>query len=116
MSGLDITMVQWDDYTQANGRALAWVNTLGSWCAGDLSDATINFTVLDQNQNVVLTAAGVVVTATGSQQVIVELASSATGLLTLLGKQYCYLLVLSAPDNRETEVRGAVTVLAGIEP
>jgi len=106
----DIELVQYDDYLAANSRALSWTNTSGDWFAGDLTTATVALTIVDNDGVLVLTKAGTVTTATGTQAVAVELTSANTALLTKQGKQYKYQLLLTKTAYRETEVTGDITV------
>lgn len=113
----DLVLVQYDDYLDANSRAISWSNTSGDWFAGDLTDATVALTIVDAGGYVKLTKAGSVVTATGTQEVSVELTSAETGLLTEQGRRYHYQLLLTKATHRETEVDGDVIVaLTNNEP
>jgi len=110
-TALDIELVQYDDYLDANSKALTWSNTSGDWFAGDLTDASVALTLTAAHDGkVMLTKAGSVVTATGTQEVSVELTAANTALFTKPGKQYKYQLLLTKATYRETEVTGDVKV------
>lgn len=114
---LDLDLVQFDDYLDANGRALTWTSTDGDWFDGDITGAAVTLTIVDHDGTTVITKAGTVDTPTGVQAVSVELTSAETGLLTSPGKQYTYQLLIVDDTLRETEVTGDVAVtLTNNEP
>lgn len=116
-SDSEIELVAYDDYLSANSRALSWTNSSGDWFAGDISGAAVTLTLVERDGTVVVSKAGSVTTATGTQAVEVALTSAETGLFTKLGKQYKYQLLLVKTAYRETEVTGDVIVtLSNNEP
>lgn len=112
----NVEIVQYDDYLDENSKVLPWTNSSGDWFNGDLTDATVSFIVKASDGTAILTKAGRVDTATGTQVVSVELTSAETGLLTRAGKQYTYQLLLTKATYRETEVTGDVTVTLSHSP
>lgn len=114
--GLDIEVVQYDDYLTANGRQLSWSNAAGDWAGGDLTTATVTFAIKTKDGTAVLSKSGAIVTATGTQVVTVDLTSANTALLTKPGNQYRYQLLITKSTYRETEVTGNVIVTASLSP
>ncbi len=116
-SDSEIELVQYDDYLSANSRALSWTNTSGDWFAGDITGAAITLTLTENDGTIILSKAGSVVTATGTQEVSVDLTSAETGLFTKPGKQYKYQLLMVKATHRETWITGDVIVtLSNNEP
>lgn len=113
----DIDIVQHDDYLTAYDRQLSWTNSGGDWFGEDLTDAAVAFTAMERDGTVIITKAGAVVTATGTQAVSVDLTAANTALFTKPGKRYKYQLLLTKATYRETEVTGDITVtLTNNEP
>jgi hypothetical protein len=106
----DIEIVQYDDYLTAYSRQLSWTNSGGDWMGGDLTDATVAFTATEKDGTAIITKAGAVVTATGTQAVSVDLTAAETALFTKPGKQYMYQLLITKATYRETEITGDITV------
>jgi len=113
---LDVEITQHDDYLLANSRTLPWTNTSGTWFAGNILGATVTFTAKTLDGIAVLSKAGVVLTATGTQAVYVELTAANTALFTKAGRQYRYQLLLAKTGYRETEVTGEIVVTTSLSP
>ena len=111
-----VSIVQYDDYLTATSRPLSWTNTSGDWFDSDITSATVTFTAKTKGGVAVLEKAGAVVTATGTQEVTVDLTSAETALFTLEGKQYEYQLLLTKATYREVEVTGDLSVTLSLSP
>jgi hypothetical protein len=113
---LDIDLVQYDDYTVANGRSLYWTNSDGSWSAGDITSSTVDLHIADTINTLILSKTGIITYATAPQRVDVELLSAETALLTRAGEVYKYQLVISSTGDRETVVAGKISNTLAISP
>jgi len=111
-----VSIVQYDDYLTATNRPLSWTNTSGDWFDSDITDAVVTFTAKTKEGVAVLEKAGAVVTATGTQEVTVDLTAANTALFTKAGKQYKYQLLLTKATYREVEVTGDLTVTLSLSP
>ena len=107
----DVEVYAADDYIDAWDRSLSWSNSGGDWAGGDLTDAVVTMAIVDASGNAVLTKTGSVVTATGTQSVMVELEEADVSLLTQEGKRYKYQLYITKSGYRQTLATGSVTAV-----
>lgn len=84
----DIEVVQFDDYANADSRAITWSSTAGSWHGGDITGATVEMAVENRETHAYTIYSGTIVQATATQQVRVDLASSQTAIYADGGKLY----------------------------
>lgn len=99
----DISIVKGDDYYNADGRALDWTETDGTWPT--LTTASVKFYYNSTSWNMT------VVTATGSsKKVRLELASSDTNTFTAGRKEFYVQATHSTSPHTATLVQGSVTV------
>lgn len=114
---LDVYIVQYDDYIASNNKRLTWSNSSGDWGDGDLTSATVKFTVHEHDGTLLQSFTGEVITATGTQVVGVALDRTETALFTQEGNRYKYQLLIDDGSKRETVATGDVIVtLAFSEP
>jgi hypothetical protein len=107
----DIEIVAGDDYVVANGRELTWPNTGGDWCNGDMTDASVVFVAepINGDGDDTVNLDGRVITATGTQEVGVDLASAYSTLFVKDGSLYKYHLVFTDANGYvETRVIGKI--------
>ena len=97
----DVTIRQYDDY-DANTTKLEWTNSSGTWAGGDLTSATISLKVQPKAGGTVTTYDGAVDTATGTQQVSIDMTSAETGALSTVGQVYNYHLRAEISGSQET--------------
>jgi hypothetical protein len=103
-----VEVVAGDDYAAADGRALSWTNTAGSW--PNLTGASVRLNV--RGSGAAFEAAGSVVTPTGTgQEVRVALTAAQTGGLTPQTYEYDVRVTLSSGRVAEL-ARGRFVVLA----
>ena len=107
----DITIQQYDDYHNTEGRSLDWSNSDGDWGPDDITDATVEFLIRDARETIKLEVAGSVVTPTGTQVVRVVLANTDTADLTTTARYtYQLRLILDSSERQETIATGVVAV------
>lgn len=110
VNGVDLELVQFDDYLVANGRQIDWSNSAGNWFAGNLSGAIATFTAKSASGATIFACSCAIVAAMGTQLVRLELPAAKTGLFTMGGKSYSYQLLLQKSGYRETEITGDITI------
>jgi hypothetical protein len=93
-AGGAITIMQGDDYSNSDGRALDWTDTDAAWPT--LTGATITFGAERLASGVTFTKAGSVVTPTGTKKVRVELTAAETATLAIGPYSYQVEAVLTS--------------------
>ena len=101
---VNVTVVQGDDYSNADGRALIWTSSIqNAW--PNLTGASVEWNVSDG----MLIVLGTVMTPTGMQQVMAEPTAAETQVLD--GGQYSYDVTATlASGHKVTLIEGVLTV------
>lgn len=109
-----VSFYQYDDYDDDESRAFEWTNSDGNWGSNDITGATVAFRARHKTTGDTVEVAGVVVDATGTQKVRVELTSVQSGQF-VAGQLYDYQVRLTLGNGRkETIVSSSAVIVASI--
>lgn len=111
----NLTLVRGDDYYNADGRAIAFVDSSLNW--PDLTGASVQLTLTPTGGGTAVTVSGTISSPTTNKAVRFDLSAATTGGLVIGAGAYRYdVQAALTSTHKVTLARGSVTVFADYTP